>query len=535
MRIDADLAVAGSGFAGSLVALIARRLGLSVALLERGSHPRFAIGESSSPLANLLLESLCDRYGLDRVRPLAKWGTWRRERPEIACGLKRGFTFYAHTPGLPFLGDPDRRDQLLVAASPRDEIADTHWYRPEFDRFLAEEARAAGAQYVDRLRIDRLELAPATARLSGDRAGEPVDVRARLLVDATGPRGLVARLLPLAGSAFDGLPPTRALFSHFSGVRRLENAWSGGSEPPPYPPDDAAMHHVFPGGWIWVLRFSNGIVSAGVAATEALAESLSLEQGEAAWGRLLERLPGVREQFAGADAIVPFVHQPRLSWRSSSAAGEGWTMLPSAAAFVDPLLSTGFPLTLAGIERLARRLERDWNTPRLPPGLAADARLALSEADRTARLVGALYAAMDDFPLFAALARLYFAAASFSEAARRLGRPDLAGSFLCGDHPTFRRALEECCGSILAASAGQRQDPAWRAGCLQAIDRAIEPIDVAGLRHPGRRNWYPVEAGDLVAGAQKLHASASDIERLLERSGFLAAGGPGPRAAAAGR
>ena len=31
-------------------------LGYDVVLLERGTHPRFAIGESSTPLANLSLE-----------------------------------------------------------------------------------------------------------------------------------------------------------------------------------------------------------------------------------------------------------------------------------------------------------------------------------------------------------------------------------------------------------------------------------------------------------------------------------------------
>ena len=56
--IDCDIAVLGSGFGGTLLAIIAHRLGFGTALLERGSHPRFAIGESSTPLANLLLEEL---------------------------------------------------------------------------------------------------------------------------------------------------------------------------------------------------------------------------------------------------------------------------------------------------------------------------------------------------------------------------------------------------------------------------------------------------------------------------------------------
>ena len=133
----ADVAIIGSGFAGSLTALALRRVGYSVVLLERGRHPRFAIGESSTPLANLLLEELSDRYALTRVRPLSKWGTWQRHHPDIRCGLKRGFSFFRHDFGHPFRDDRRHARQLLVAASPHDEIGDTHWYRPDVDAFLA--------------------------------------------------------------------------------------------------------------------------------------------------------------------------------------------------------------------------------------------------------------------------------------------------------------------------------------------------------------------------------------------------------------
>src|SRR5215210_3298586 len=102
---SADVAIIGSGFAGSLTALALRSLGYSVLLLERGRHPRFAIGESSTPLANLLLEELSDRYGLTRVRPLSKWGTWQRHHPAVGCGLKRGFSFFRHTVNQRFRDD----------------------------------------------------------------------------------------------------------------------------------------------------------------------------------------------------------------------------------------------------------------------------------------------------------------------------------------------------------------------------------------------------------------------------------------------
>src|SRR5258708_23866678 len=66
-----EVAIVGSGFAGSLMARCLAVLGYDVVLLERGTHPRFAIGESSTPLAHLSLERLGRPHGLDGLFPLA--------------------------------------------------------------------------------------------------------------------------------------------------------------------------------------------------------------------------------------------------------------------------------------------------------------------------------------------------------------------------------------------------------------------------------------------------------------------------------
>src|ERR1041385_4825856 len=87
-------AIVGSGFAGSLLARVLASLGYDVVLLERGTHPRFAIGESSTPLANLSLERIGSRYGLDDCYQLATHGRWLEHFPNLRRGLKRGFTFY---------------------------------------------------------------------------------------------------------------------------------------------------------------------------------------------------------------------------------------------------------------------------------------------------------------------------------------------------------------------------------------------------------------------------------------------------------
>src|SRR5882672_8991215 len=155
-NVDCDLAILGSGFSGTLLALIARRLGYSVALLERGSHPRFAIGESSTPLADFKLAAIADRFGLDWLRPFAKYGTWKATHPEVACGLKRGFSFFRHEQDQAFAFRESNDNALLVAASPDDAHSDTHWFRADFDAFLVDQAKRAGVIYLDRLEIQFL-------------------------------------------------------------------------------------------------------------------------------------------------------------------------------------------------------------------------------------------------------------------------------------------------------------------------------------------------------------------------------------------
>lgn len=522
MSRDFDIAVVGSGFAGSLIAMIARRQGRSVVMIERGRHPRFAMGESSTPLANLLLEELARRYELPRLLPLTKWGSWQRACPEIGCGLKRGFTFYHHRWDEPFLTDPEHRNQLLVAASPRDEIADTHWYRPDFDHWLVREAQSLGVEYVDEAGLATLRWEESFASLEGMRHGRALCVKAGFVIDASGPRGFLHRALKLPEVSFQNLPATQALFSHFTGVRRLskmESGYIGGALP--YPVDDAAVHHVFDGGWIWVLRFNNGTTSAGVALTDSLAGELQLSEGAPAWSRLLQRLPTVRNQFESASPVLPFVHAPRLSFRSGVVNGTGWALLPSAAGFVDPLLSTGFPLTLLGVARLAEALDRHWSGSGLTEALGDYGRRTLTELDTTEMLVGALYASMGDPEMFNALTLLYFAAASFSETARRLGRPELAGGFLMHDHPLFGPATRSLCRRILHIRGNGGMSAIEKDGFVSEIFQAIEPLDVAGLTDRGRRNWYPVRIDDLLNARTKFGVSGVQMKEMLRRCGAL--------------
>jgi FADH2 O2-dependent halogenase len=511
-----DLAIVGSGFSGSLLAMIARSIGLSVILLERGKHPRFAIGESTSPLANLLIEQLAERYNLPRLLPLTSFGPWLRAYPEVHYGLKRGFTFFKHESGRPYHSVPDRSNQLMVAASPIDEVADTHWFRADVDEFFMKEAVSQGADYLDETNVTLLQGPDENgATLSLQRGNDSRTVHARLLIDATGPRGFLSRALNIPEASFQNYPPTQTLFSHFTGVRRCDqmpdfSPLPSPGEHPPYPMDDAALHHVFDGGWMWVLRFNNGVTSAGIACTDEYAHGLNLAEREPAWERLMARFPSIAEQFEEAEPVQPFIYSPRLTYRSTAAAGTGWAMLPSAAAFVDPLFSTGIPLTLLGIERLSKILEESWGSNELNTRLKELGELTLNEADWTAKFIGACYAAMRDFPRFADFSMFYFAAASYSEMARRLQEAPSVRPYLAADQPEFAQGLEWC-AEILT----NHKEPLGSTFAGEVAER-INSLNVAGLADPDKRNWYGVDLEDLVINAEKLGFTPAEMSRIIE-------------------
>jgi FADH2 O2-dependent halogenase len=66
-----------------------------VVLLERVRHPRFTLGESSTPLAAICLERLAGRYGLEDLDDLAAYGRWTRRFPNLRRGLDTWFLISA--------------------------------------------------------------------------------------------------------------------------------------------------------------------------------------------------------------------------------------------------------------------------------------------------------------------------------------------------------------------------------------------------------------------------------------------------------
>jgi tetracycline 7-halogenase / FADH2 O2-dependent halogenase len=518
-----EVAIVGSGFAGSLLARVLAVLGYDVVLLERGTHPRFAIGESSTPLANLSLERIGIRYGLDDCYQLATHGRWLANFPELRRGLKRGFTYYRHHPDQPFANRGLDSERLLVAASPHDSLSDTHWLRADVDHHFVRQATAAGVDYRDRVDLAHAYIASDSIRLTGTRNGGAFELRANFVIDASGPNGFMARQLSIP-SGLDRTETRSALvFSHFDGVR-LMNDVVPGMPAGPYPDDWAAVHHLIDEGWMYSLRFDDGVTSAGFLLTPSGAARLSsrgVTGAEALWRALLQKYPTLETAFAEATPVMPIAHLPVIQHRLTRAAGERWALMPHTYAFVDPLFSTGIAWGLRAIERLALAFESAAPARRVPDvDLLMRYDTALSaEADQIDLVVAGAYEAMAHFDLFSAHAMIYFGAVSFAEVSQRLApgeSPAWSGFLGVGDPvlgPLPRESLRRL--RQVTHSRGEIGSRAERRVFAQWVSDAIAPRNIAGLADPRRRNLYPVDFDLLVEGHELLGMTRGQLLEAL--------------------
>ncbi|HSM13467.1 MAG TPA: FAD-dependent oxidoreductase, partial [Thermoanaerobaculia bacterium] len=406
-----DVAIVGSGFAGSILARCLVRRGMKIALVERARHPRFALGESSTPLGALSLERLAERYGLPDLDAMAAWGRWRRNLPELGRGLKRGFTFYRHHPGGAFANDSGNGARLLVAASPSDECADLHWVRADVDAALADRAAEAGAGLLEEHAVVGVEERGDALELALDAPAGRARLLASRVVDASGGAGVVARAL---GAVERPAPLASSLvYAHVEGLPRLaEVAPAASFEDAPYAEEAAAVHHLLDEGWLYVLRFDHGVASVGLV-TDGDAGPAPSGDGRARLEAAAGRYPSLAASLAACRPVVGWRTADGVAYRLDRAGGERWLALPHTLGFVDPMFSTGIAWSLHAVERLI---------PVLLGGGDADAwaRSLERDADRLTDLVVAARRAQPCFEAFVAVSWAYFAAASWLETRQRI-------------------------------------------------------------------------------------------------------------------
>ena len=482
-----DAVIIGSGFSGTILGKILAKSGWRIAVLDSSSHPRFAIGESSTPTADFLLAYLADRWRMPELRPLSAWGTWKEKYPEIGCGKKRGFTYFAHTPGHLFRDDPRHSNSLMVAASQSDYWSDTQWLRSDIDAFLAKQCVSSGCELFENVDVQ-------FARRDGDRwsiqlidrnrGGEQRGLQSRWLIDAGGAGNFSESWL---GNRRDDQwmrTQTASVFGHYRNVASFVPQLQLENEIDPvagFNPDDSAQHHVTDSGWMWMLRFDHGVTSVGIVQpTDRWQPIVSHEDASIKWRNWVANYPSIEQMLQpshAAEQADPFLKwSNRLSRCRARAVGPGWLQLPTAYAFVDPLHSTGIAHALSGVARLAELLIADGavDSSSSERWVRYDRQLR-QEIEWIDLLVGGCYASLPSFAKWSAFTAWYFIAAIQFERAVALDPSHWPDGYLCCENAELRFKVEACYKQLKTSSECQT---------IEMIRGGIQPWNDVGLLEP---------------------------------------------------
>lgn len=491
-----DVLIAGSGFGGSLTAMILQKSGLNVCLVEKGEHPRFAIGESSTPIADMILRDLAKTYRLPFLHKLSRYGTWQKHHPNLVCGLKRGFSYYAHQPGTAFTSDRNHSAELLVAASVDDENSDTNWYRRDVDQFLVQQAVQIGVLYYDRSEIRMVQRngIGRTWDVEIQQESRSERLQCNWIIDATGGSRFSGQFFGTHSTSDRFSANSMAVYTHLEGVRNWKDDLAQQNfhmSDYPYNPDNSALHQIIREGWIWMLRFNNDVVSTGllIDLNDSTA-AVTTSDPRHIWNQILSRYPSLTLLFQAAKSVPEpgkWIKSPRLQRTLNRAYGDGWVALPHTAGFVDPMHSTGIAHTLCGVEKICRILTTVQSKDQRMRYLEKYDEEVFKELALIDKMVSASYDSRSHFRIFSASVMLYFTAAVQYEQLRLQGVvPD---TFLCASDPYLERIVHQTAGEVRKAKIGGFLEKEADA-IVSGIRKRIEPVNAAGLMDPKKKNMY---------------------------------------------
>jgi geranylgeranyl reductase family protein len=316
-----DVIVIGGGPSGSAAATRLAQRGHRVLLLEKERFPRFHIGESMLPCSMPLIEQLGAMPRLQAAQFLPKYAA---EFVTADGSLRRRYAF---------------ADGLVKGPASAFEVD-----RSEFDKLLLDNAVEHGVTVREGVQVVRFELDRArgvdvTARAED---GSESVIHAEMLIDASGQSSLLAGRLGLR--EMDRELKNFAVFSHYEGATR----YSGDEE------GDISVVLV-PEGWWWVIPLKNDRTSVGLVLPSRTLGGTKPDQ--AYFEQQIAQTPFLRERLASAKRVAPVRSVSDYSYTSRKVAGDRFVLVGDAAAFIDPVFSTGVYLGLVGAFRAAEAVD----------------------------------------------------------------------------------------------------------------------------------------------------------------------------------
>jgi len=315
-----DVVVIGGGPAGSTVSALIAQRGYRVQLFERDRFPRFHIGESLIPETYWVMKRLGMLEKMKSSHFVKKYSV---QFINASGKLSAPFYFWDNKPH---------------------ECSQT-WQvvRSEFDLMMLRNAQAQGVE--GRQPVRGLDVIFDGSRAIGVRiqkeGGSPEEVRARVVVDASGQSTILQNRLKLR--LWDPVLNKGAIWSYYQGAYRDTGRDEGATLVIQTPNQQ---------GWFWYIPQHDDVVSLGVVAPfDYLFKGR--ESHEDSFAKEVNACPAVKQRIKNATRITGCFATKDYSYRSKEVAGDGWVLVGDAFGFLDPLYSSGVLLALKSGELAA--------------------------------------------------------------------------------------------------------------------------------------------------------------------------------------
>lgn len=334
---DFDVAVIGGGPGGSSAATALARRGWRVVLLERERFPRFHIGESQLPWSNELFRALGVHETIAAGGFVEKWGASFRTS-DGAHEQHADFATAVETPA-------PQTFQVL---------------RERFDDLLLRHSARSGVDVRERHRVLDVEFEPGLVALRfADAEGLERAARVGVVVDASGRAGVLAKRF--GRHEHDPLLLNIAVHAQYEGIPRAAGRRAG----------DIRVVTRRDMGWLWLIPLSDTVTSVGAVIPRTVHLREAKPTAEESLTHYLDATQAAGPLFEGARRVSPARFDADYSYLATRMAGDRWVAVGDAAAFLDPIFSTGVLLAIQGGLEAAEAIDRGLRAGDLSPRVFA--------------------------------------------------------------------------------------------------------------------------------------------------------------------